>query len=66
MAQSLREEASARFVAAKGEMDFVTQADRRVEGLIRQRIATAFPGEAVFGEEEGGAAAEVFWICRSH
>ncbi|KUF09994.1 inositol monophosphatase family protein [Pseudoponticoccus marisrubri] len=62
LAQALRKDAPADFVSAKGEMDFVTAADRTVESLIRQRIAAAFPGETVLGEEEGGAASELFWV----
>jgi histidinol-phosphatase len=33
----------------------VTEADRRVETEVRQRIAEAYPDHAVLGEEEGGA-----------
>ncbi|WP_419944478.1 inositol monophosphatase family protein [Candidatus Poriferisodalis sp.] len=33
----------------------VTEADRAAERLARERIAKEFPGDAVFGEEEGGA-----------
>lgn len=32
----------------------VTVADREVEALVRRRLAAAFPGHAVLGEEEGG------------
>ncbi|WP_368735310.1 inositol monophosphatase family protein, partial [Klebsiella aerogenes] len=33
--------------------DVVSIADREVEELIRARIAAAFPGDAVLGEEYG-------------
>ena len=46
----------------KGFQDFVTEADRAVEALFRQQIAAVFPGDAVFGEEMGGEAADYLWI----
>ncbi len=46
----------------KGAQDFLTVADGAVETLLRRRIAEAFPGDAVLGEEGGGAAAERLWI----
>ncbi|GAA4887232.1 inositol monophosphatase family protein [Saccharopolyspora cebuensis] len=39
------------------ETDVVTQGDRAVERLVRERLAALRPGESVLGEEEGGAAA---------
>jgi len=33
--------------------DVATSADREVEALIRARVAAAFPGDGVLGEEEG-------------
>lgn len=33
----------------------VTEADRAAERLVRDRIAEQFPGDAIFGEEEGGS-----------
>ena len=35
----------------KGDVDLVTVADRMVEKLIRGRLAEAFPGHGVYGEE---------------
>ena len=35
----------------KRAQDFVSEADSSVEGLIRERLADAYPGEAVVGEE---------------
>jgi len=49
-------------VSAKGAQDFVTAADRAVETMIREAVARAFPGDAVLGEEEGGAVADHLWV----
>ena len=35
----------------KGDVDLVTAADRASEELIRERLAKAFPGHGIFGEE---------------
>jgi myo-inositol-1(or 4)-monophosphatase len=35
----------------KGDVDLVTEADRASEALIRERLAAAFPGHGIFGEE---------------
>ena len=40
-------------VETKPDLTPVTDADRAVERALRERIAAARPGEAVFGEEEG-------------
>ncbi len=40
----------------KGAQDFVTDADGATERFIRDRLARDFPGEAILGEEMGGAA----------
>jgi myo-inositol-1(or 4)-monophosphatase len=42
-------------VETKGPQDVVSRADREVEDFIRTRITEAFPGDAVLGEEAGGA-----------
>ncbi|MBR0672506.1 inositol monophosphatase family protein [Neoroseomonas soli] len=39
----------------KGAQDFVTEADGATERFIRDRLARDFPGEAILGEEMGGA-----------
>ncbi len=56
--------ASAFAVRQKGPQDLVTDIDLRVEATIRARIAAAFPGDTVLGEEGGlsGEAAGVVWI----
>lgn len=48
----------------KGAQDFITEADGATERFIRDRLAAAFPGEAVLGEEMGGAAdgAGPLWV----
>src|SRR5665213_165708 len=35
----------------KGDVDLVTEADRASERLIRERLARAFPGHGIYGEE---------------
>lgn len=49
-------------VASKGAQDYVTEADRAVERLIRDAVAREFPGDAVLGEEGGGADAARLWV----
>jgi len=41
----------------KGEADLVTEADRKSEALIIQRVREQFPTHAVLGEESGSVAA---------
>jgi myo-inositol-1(or 4)-monophosphatase len=38
----------------KGPMDVVTEADRRSEALITERLSQRFPGHAIVAEEGGG------------
>lgn len=38
-------------IDAKGHQDFVSEADRQVETLIRERLARALPDDAIVGEE---------------
>lgn len=50
-------------VDVKGVQDFVSVADQAVETLIRERLAQLFPGEAILGEEGGGADTDgPLWI----
>ena len=51
-------------VESKGLQDYVTDADRNVEGLIRDRIAARFPGDGVLGEEHGltGGTSGYVWV----
>ena len=39
-------------VDKKGHQDFVSQADREVERLVRARLAEAFPDDGIVGEED--------------
>src|SRR6266566_5549643 len=38
---------------SKADNSFVTIADREAEAYLRARIAAAFPGDSILGEEEG-------------
>lgn len=48
----------------KGAQDFVTEADGATERFIRDRLERQFPGEAILGEEMGGAVegAGPLWV----
>src|SRR5262245_6042734 len=46
----------------KGFQDYLTAADGAVESLVRQRIAEAFPTDAILGEEGGGDGGDHLWI----
>jgi myo-inositol-1(or 4)-monophosphatase len=46
---------------AKAPQDYVSAADREVEALIRRELARTFPGDAMVGEEAGGAIGERMW-----
>jgi myo-inositol-1(or 4)-monophosphatase len=48
---------------SKGQQqDWVSIADHTVEAHCRSRLAEAFPGDAMLGEETGGALAERAWV----
>jgi len=52
-------------VRSKGTQDWVSNIDLEVETMIRRRLAEAFPGEPVLGEEDGhggGAPGATTWI----
>ncbi len=52
-------------VRAKGTHDWVSDADTRVETLLRQRLQQTFPGDRILGEERGhsaGSADAPLWI----
>lgn len=50
------------FVAEeKTASEFVSEADRRVEALIRETLVTWFPDDHVMGEEMGGGGSDAFW-----
>jgi myo-inositol-1(or 4)-monophosphatase len=47
---------------AKGPQDWVSAADHRVEALIREELASAFPSDSMLGEEDGGELGANTWI----
>jgi myo-inositol-1(or 4)-monophosphatase len=52
-------------VEQKGPQDIVSEADRAVEALVRERLAALYPEDAVLGEEHGhvaGDAAAGTWV----
>ena len=53
-------------VDRKGHQDLVSEADRALEQHIRSGIETAFPQDAILGEEDGFAEgkSEYVWLLR--
>ncbi|GAB3485619.1 inositol monophosphatase family protein [Marinomonas epiphytica] len=51
LAQTLRQEGLE--VTVKGRQDFVSQADIKVEKLLKERILERYPEDAILGEESG-------------
>lgn len=49
-------------VDMKGTQDWVTNADKETEQVIRGLIAESFPEDNILGEEEGGTIEGVSWI----
>ncbi len=49
-------------VDTKADLSPVTDADRAVERMVRERVARDRPGEGVLGEEEGDDGGIVRWI----
>ncbi len=49
---------------SKGAQDWVTEADRAVERLLRDRLRSLFPDDGFLGEEDGqsGAADGLLWV----
>jgi histidinol-phosphatase len=41
-------------VRRKADLSLVTQADLEIERMVREKLAVAFPGDRILGEEEGG------------
>jgi myo-inositol-1(or 4)-monophosphatase len=50
-------------ISYKGEVDIVTESDRRSEALIVSRLRTAFPDHAIVAEEGGTGAAAGARFC---
>ena len=49
-------------VETKPDLTPVTDADRRIERALRERIARDRPGDGVLGEEEGDSGGSIRWI----
>jgi myo-inositol-1(or 4)-monophosphatase len=49
-------------ITLKGAQDWLTVADGAVEAFLRERLGVLFPGDAIIGEEGGGAASDAVWI----
>jgi myo-inositol-1(or 4)-monophosphatase len=62
LARRFYDDPKARAIDFKGPQDHVTAADGAVEKLIKERIASAFPSDDVFGEEGGGRLGERVWV----
>ena len=61
LAMEFFETQSARQVTVKSPLDYVSDADRRVEEYIRERLQDSFPDIPIIGEELGGNAADTYW-----
>tara|TARA_R110002124_G_scaffold49437_3_gene144925 strand:- start:195 stop:1016 length:822 start_codon:yes stop_codon:yes gene_type:complete len=48
-------------IESKNPRDFVSEADRNVEDMIRQRIGTQYPDDDIVGEEGGGVETDAYW-----
>ncbi len=46
----------------KGHQDYLSATDAEVEALIRKRLLDAFPEDAFYGEEGGGAFGPSVWV----
>ena len=49
-------------VSFKGPQNYLTEADQAVERLIRTRLSALFPGDTIYGEEDGGEIGRHAWI----
>jgi myo-inositol-1(or 4)-monophosphatase len=56
----IRREALA--IERKGLQDLVSEADREVERVIRDRLGAAFPEDGILGEEHGGELHPHLWV----
>ncbi|NSZ19638.1 inositol monophosphatase family protein [Agrobacterium vitis] len=45
----------------KTASEFVSEADRQVEALIREKLADWLPDDSIMGEEMGGEGSDAFW-----
>ncbi len=65
LARSLQPPPGAPQASQKGAQDWLTEADGRVERLIRERLRVRFPADGFLGEEEGeaGVAGGLRWVA---
>ncbi|MGQ0662680.1 MAG: inositol monophosphatase family protein [Pseudomonadota bacterium] len=62
LARGYQSDLAALKIELKGPQDFHTVADDAVERRIVSRLADAFPGDTVIGEEGGGALSDRVWV----
>lgn len=48
-------------IESKNPRDFVSEADRLVEKMIRDQIALIYPNDDIVGEEGGGVETDAYW-----
>lgn len=48
-------------IETKNPRDFVSEADRLVEQMIRDQIAITYPDDNIVGEEGGGVETDAYW-----
>lgn len=48
-------------IESKNPRDFVSEADRLVEQMIRDQIAITYPDDNIVGEEGGGVETDAYW-----
>ena len=51
-------------VEQKGHQDYVSEVDRNIEAIIRDKVIEAFPGDVMLGEELGGQTGDSLWVIR--
>jgi myo-inositol-1(or 4)-monophosphatase len=62
LARRLFEKREAGIFQLKGHQNYLTEADSEVERFITAQITESFPGDTVFGEEEGGRFSANTWV----
>ncbi|MFT4712758.1 MAG: myo-inositol-1(or 4)-monophosphatase [Gammaproteobacteria bacterium] len=48
-------------IESKNPRDFVSEADRLVEKMIREQIVVTYPDDDIVGEEGGGVETDAYW-----
>ena len=49
-------------VEQKGHQDYVSEVDRNIEAIIRDKVIEVFPGDVMLGEELGGQTGDSLWV----